>query len=283
MINSAIRRRRTAWLALAAGLSLIAGTSVVQVGEASAQSRAGEVSVVAPRALQLAPGSEAPLGIQVGPGGALPRRAILLIRGLPSSVALSEGRLFESGVWGVAAADLGRVKINTSSSATGRSDLDFTLVAIDGTVLAEAKSTLVIGGSPAMARKTDPSDNTVYTATSPQEIPADADISAPPPSVAKRLSAEQNSQLLALVKKGDEQLRVGNISAAQLLYRHAAESGLAAAALALAATYDENELQKLQVRGGVHADPKQAQFWYQKAQELGSPEARSRLQRLGAR
>jgi TPR repeat protein len=288
MIHSAIQRRRKAASSLAIALCFMAGAGLLHVEGAAAQGRSADLAVSAPPVLQIAPGGEVPLAIELS-GNTLPRRSIVLIRGLPSAVTLSEGRLFESGVWGVAAGDLARVKIASTMGAVGRSDLSISLVSIDGTVLAEAQSTLVIGETATAAAavitrnsKNDPSDKTVYTAASPQEFaPAAAAPLAPAPI--KRLTASQTDQLLALLKKGEEQLAVGNISAARLLYQHAAEGGLAAAALALAATYDEEELKKLRVRGAVQADPKAAQLWYEKAHQLGSAEARSRLQRFGSR
>lgn len=286
MNHSAIQRQRKAALSIAIALCLTAGAGLLHVDEAVAQGRSADLAVSAPPIVQIVPGGEVPLAVELS-GNALPRRAIVLIRGLPSAVTLSEGRLFESGVWGVAAGDLGRVRITSTAGAVGRSDLNISVVSIDGTVLAEAQSTLVIGEAGASAAvitrnsKNDPSSKTVYTAASPQELPPAVAPLAPAP--VKRLTASQTDQLLALMKKGDDQLAVGNISAARLLYQHAAESGLAAAALALAATYDEEELKKLRVRGAVQADPKEAQIWYQKAHQLGSAEARSRLQRFGAR
>jgi len=279
MIKTAGGKQTKAALCVALGLSLIGG--VISAGLSSAaraQGAAEALNLSAPPAFQLAPSAETALPIQLTPSSAIPRRAIVLIRGLPSTVALSEGRLFESGVWGVQAADLGRLKISASSASSGRNELSISVVALDGTVLAETRSSLVIGdsGTAALPGKTEPSDRTVQTAASAREFPG----ATPSP---KRLSAEESQRLSALLKKGDEQMAVGNVSAARLLYRHAAESGLPAAALALAASYDEQELNKLRVKGGVQPDQKQAQLWYEKARELGSTEARERLQRLGAR
>jgi TPR repeat protein len=53
--------------------------------------------------------------------------------------------------------------------------------------------------------------------------------------------------------------------------------------MALAATFDAEELKKLPIVGGVQPDEKQARQWYEKARELGSEEARRQLQRFGAR
>jgi TPR repeat protein len=192
-------------------------------------------------------------------------------------MTLSGGRLFESGVWGVAVTDIGNLKISSSSAASGRNDLTISLVSLDGSLMAETSASLVVrAASTPAAAKADFGDQAVLTATAPQELPR-----AQEP--ARRLSPADTERYLAMVRKADDQMRVGNISAARLLYRHAAEAGVAAAALALAATYDDQELRKHHVLGGVQADAKQAQLWYEKARELGSPEARDRLLRLGSR
>jgi hypothetical protein len=272
-------RRRKAALSLAFGLSLFGAGSAVGIEKAAAQSSAEAISVIVPSAFQLVPGVEAILPLQIKSAAALPRRAIVLVRGLPTSVTLSEGRLFESGVWGIPAADVAKVKMSADDASPGRNEVNISLVAIDGTLLAEARSSLVImaGSLGAQVGRSEPSDRTLATAASAQDIPAELS------PATRRIPPEQSEQLFSFVKKGDDQMAVGNVSAARLLYRHAAESGLAAGALALAASYDEEELRKLRVRGGVQADPKQAQFWYEKARELGSTEARERLQRFGSR
>jgi TPR repeat protein len=65
-----------------------------------------------------------------------------------------------------------------------------------------------------------------------------------------------------------------------LFFRQAAEAGLAIAAMRLGATYDPNELSKLKVQG-LAADVAEARKWYERARELGAPEAEQRLARLG--
>jgi hypothetical protein len=261
-------------LSLAIGLSVFTAGVTGSIVEAAAQASAETLSLTVPPAFQLVPGVETPLPIQIKPSGTMPRRAIVLIRGLPSTVTLSDGRLFESGVWGVPAADLAKVKMLSSETPAGRTPVTVSVVAIDGTLLAEANGSLIMAESPA-----DLNDKTIFTAAPAQDLPAERDVFNAPP----RPSPAQSEQLFSIVRKGDEQMAMGNVSAARLLYRHAADNGLAAAALALAASYDEEELRKRRVKGGVQPDSKQAQFWYEKARELGSAEARERLLKLGAR
>ena len=71
----------------------------------------------------------------------------------------------------------------------------------------------------------------------------------------------------------------GDVTAARLAFRRAAESGDAQASLALGGTFDPLVLKNLGAVG-VAADPAQARSWYQKAAELGSLDASQRLNQL---
>jgi TPR repeat protein len=103
---------------------------------------------------------------------------------------------------------------------------------------------------------------------------------ARPPDVPV-LSPEARERALRLVKKGNEQLAEGAIAQARLLYERAAEAGSALGAMALAATYDPAELQRLGALG-LKADRDAARRWYERARQLGAVEAEERLRRLGA-
>ena len=81
------------------------------------------------------------------------------------------------------------------------------------------------------------------------------------------------------MKRAQEFLKTGDIAAARLLLRRAANANSAAAALALGATFDESMLAQLGVLG-LRADADQARAWYRKAVELGSTEASRRLEAL---
>ena len=83
------------------------------------------------------------------------------------------------------------------------------------------------------------------------------------------------------MSKGNEELEAGNVAAARLLYEYAADVGLAQAAMALAATFDGDELAKLNVRG-IAPNPKEARRWYERARQLGAADAAQRITRLGA-
>jgi TPR repeat protein len=70
------------------------------------------------------------------------------------------------------------------------------------------------------------------------------------------------------------------VGAARKFFERAADLGLAQSAVALAATYDPDEVVKLNIVG-LATDVQTARKWYEKARELGAAEAVERLQRLG--
>jgi TPR repeat protein len=84
---------------------------------------------------------------------------------------------------------------------------------------------------------------------------------------------------MANLPSGRTFLIIGDVTAARLAFRRAAESGDAQAALALGGTFDPLVLKSLGAVG-VAADPAQARGWYQKAAELGSRDAPQRLNQL---
>jgi len=98
----------------------------------------------------------------------------------------------------------------------------------------------------------------------------------PQPVAVPPLDAEE---IATLMRRGDEYLKTGDIAAARLVLRRAANAGHAQAALALGATFDPVVLAELRVLG-FPPDPAQARSWYDKAARLGLDEAQRRLERL---
>jgi TPR repeat protein len=98
------------------------------------------------------------------------------------------------------------------------------------------------------------------------------------PPVIQQLDADE---IATLMKRGEEFLRNGDIASARLLLRRAASAGNAQAALTLGVTFDPGFLAEQGVLGFA-PDVPQARAWYERAVELGSPEARRRLDRLPA-
>jgi hypothetical protein len=97
-----------------------------------------------------------------------------------------------------------------------------------------------------------------------------------PEPVAPQLSA---GELATLMARGRRFMQSGDFSSARPVYRRAAEAGYAEAALALGETYDPATLAERGVLG-MSPDVAQARHWYERARDLGSLEAPTRLERL---
>jgi hypothetical protein len=83
-------------------------------------------------------------------------------------------------------------------------------------------------------------------------------------------------EITALVRSGQELVAEGKFRFARLVLERAAEAKSAAAALALARTYDPL-VDRPAGRGDAPPDIAMARAWYEKARDLGSPEAAQRL------
>jgi hypothetical protein len=129
--------------------------------------------------------------------------------------------------------------------------------------------TVSIGRAPVVTRR---ADNPVISVP-PQNI---SHAVAPRPFVA----AEETSAIAAKMKMGVELMTWGEVAAARMMFQRAAEAGEGAGAFALAETYDPLVLAQLRLRKEVMPDLALARSWYERARDLGSPEARDRISRL---
>jgi TPR repeat protein len=113
-------------------------------------------------------------------------------------------------------------------------------------------------------------DRAATPAREPQVAETDerTGVAAPPPRAI-------GEQIALWVKRGEDFTAAGDFASARLVFQRAAEAGDAKAALMLAETYDPNILP-----AGVAPDTAMARLWYEKAMDLGSPEAQRRLERL---
>jgi TPR repeat protein len=102
---------------------------------------------------------------------------------------------------------------------------------------------------------------------------------APAPSSAIPLDEATQARHMT---KARELLDMGQVAAARLLLQRAADAGNSEAALILGDTYDPVKLFQLGARGIV-GDMAKATFWYERADELGSPEAKARIVGLGGK
>lgn len=95
------------------------------------------------------------------------------------------------------------------------------------------------------------------------------------PAANKGIRVLDPEQIKLLMKQGEQLIAAGDVVTDRTVFQRAAEAGDADAAIALGATYDPNVLAKLGVVG-VRADVEKARNWYQRAETLGSPDARGR-------
>jgi hypothetical protein len=105
---------------------------------------------------------------------------------------------------------------------------------------------------------------------------------SPPASEGSGLSGNVKlppSDVAALLARGDDQLRLGDVASARLFYQHAADAGEAIATLRLGETYDPIFLNRANLHG-VSGDMEKAVFWYYRARDLGSKEADKLLKEL---
>ena len=105
---------------------------------------------------------------------------------------------------------------------------------------------------------------------------ASAVTNSSPPPVQRQLNSED---IIMLLKRGKDLIAAGDLAAARIVLRKAADANDAEAALALAATYDPLVLRELKVYGFM-PDAALARAWYGKAIELGSKAASRRLEML---
>jgi hypothetical protein len=131
-----------------------------------------------------------------------------------------------------------------------------------------------------------PADTNAADANADVKNKAAADTVAPqdqPRSSGNASPALAAPEIAAMLARGKTYFDAGDIAAARLLFRRAANAGDAAAALAMGATYDPAVLASRLVLGmsaGTGADVDEARSWYERAREMGSPEGPRRLDML---
>jgi TPR repeat protein len=115
---------------------------------------------------------------------------------------------------------------------------------------------------------------------------AESDSAPPPKRIEQGMQyapgvSPMNPETAALMEKGWDLVKSGDVASARLLFQRMANAGIADAALALAATYDPRHLAQHNLIGVV-GDETKAHDWYQRANELGSAEAGRILARTDA-
>ena len=107
----------------------------------------------------------------------------------------------------------------------------------------------------------------VITPPAPAPVPQSAPSAQPAPSP---------MTVTPLVDRGDAMLAIGDIAAARLLFRRAADLGSGQAAMKLANTYDPSFISAHKIIG-IQPDRATAAIWYRKAIALGESKAQERF------
>lgn len=203
-----------------------------------------------------------------------------MIQGAPEEVALSAGQHIGGGTWIVEANDIEGLSVTAPNALAGQAfTLEITLVTSDGKIPEARTLTVAVDQPPetqsSVARRTPPANPQVA-------ITKEANEPTPPPArgsqgphgsnnaaqpeqqsapIKNRLSKDAEARLM---KRGNELLSQRDISAARLIFEHAARLGSTTAMVALARTYDPGYLAKLGIPG-VKGDQSQAAVWYERA------------------
>jgi hypothetical protein len=256
---------------------------LLTTGMPSARAASSAIQLDVPAILPIEAGGETAFPIRMSPGGSLPNNAFVLVHGLPASVILSAGQVFESG-WGLKLGELPQLKILAAGNASGRSELTISVTTLAGRKLAEVKSSLfvrpsvVTNSTVALNPAAEQTEKTAHIAGNAPLFPAEDSASSKsadePP-----IFSQDIKNVTVLMKHGDDSLKTGRINIARLFYRRAAELGWPDGAVGLAGTYDPLELQKLNAPG-IEPDKELAEKWYLQAVALGSEKALERLQML---
>jgi hypothetical protein len=261
---------------------LSASAALCSVYKLAAQSPDEVRITVAPTIVGKA-ASELALAIEIGPANAVPPTSFVSLRGVPTDVSLAGGHLVAPGLWAVPLSALPTLRAWIPVGISGRAEIGIRLIGIDGSLLAQATTALIVEADrvqPATA-PTEPTQSAPeVVARQPPRSNAGQERAKRTTPVPKQLPAAEKTRAERLLARGLDYLAAGNIAVARDFLERAAEIGLPAAALRLAATYDPVELVRLNVHGNV-ADPVLARKWYERARDLGAPEAGSRLPRLG--
>jgi hypothetical protein len=206
-----------------------------------------------------------PLGISLtgGTGG-----EIALLNGLLAGTRLSAGSAVGAGGWRVAARDFATVVAFAPQDFVG---------VMSAAVDVRTPSDSLLDRSVMRLEWVEGARN------SQMRRPLSERIDAAPPNPAlsptPTVQPVETDEVAVLLKRGDEYLRNGDLVAARVVLRRAADAGSARAALALGSTFDPVVFADLGVLGFA-PDAAQARSWYERAEQLGSSETAHRMERV---
>jgi hypothetical protein len=214
-----------------------------------------------------------PIPLKIEAAGSAEKNAnqLFIFTGLPEGVTLSPGGNF-GDFWAVNASVINDLELTAPPGFSGTFTMWITRSRDQGNSARSVPITVTIGGPAAVPTVA------ATTATAPVPGPAARETTG---STAKPRGGALPNEKMLLTRAADS-FEKGDVSGARVIYEYLAMQGSSAAAMAMGESYDPLVLAKMVVKG-LEPDPKKAQQWYEKAEELGSREARSRLNALAAR
>jgi hypothetical protein len=244
-------------------------------------------------------GEPVPLGLTVrGPANG----AIVHIKGLMPGMELSTGNAVGSDAWQISATDLGDAWIAPPEGFVGSADLVAELRLSDDKIVDRQGIKLewgppispepaprqfereeIVAGATIAREATQPQSDQEEAGPriSPEPTLRQQEEPAPPISPEPAPRQFEREEIAVLLKRGKELIATGDLAAARLVLKRAADANDVEATLALAATYDPYVLQELRVYSFA-ADAGMARAWYEKAKQLGSAVALRRLEMLAS-
>jgi hypothetical protein len=196
-----------------------------------------------------------------------------LISGLVAGTRLSVGTSTSASAWRLSPDKLKGLQLYPPKNFVGVMNTAVDLIGADNRLVdSRAVRLKWIAKQTNPAPAPTPGGSTVL-ATAGDQIGVDA----PRPTAIEPI---EPSEVDFLMQQGRQALSGGDISAARVAFRRLADAGIAAAALALAETYDPIYLAKHNVIG-LLGDREAAKEFYERARQLGSTEAEGMLARLG--
>jgi hypothetical protein len=232
-----------------------------------------------------------PLQLGVSVDAAAPGMTVM-IKSMPAGARLTAGRRVGADEWRVPAQDISHTAIIPPTDFVGEMNLSAELYTADGATLvttfvrltwasvqsdsaAAVVATRTMAAPPAAVAPAPPQPQ----AMAPPSQPAAA--ADTPQARAEPVQELSPNEVAALVRRAQELLASGDLQAARVLLKRAADAQNARAALLLAKTFDPITLRQLST-----ADPgpdlAQARNWYQRAKEWGAPEAQRQLDALAS-
>lgn len=207
-------------------------------------------------------GKAVPLDIGALAGGAQSYRFVM-VRGLPETAALSVGFRVRQA-WFVASKDLDDMQVVSAEGYEGSFLLE--LFFFRDSQEAPAASTMV---NVQIAADTGRAPSAVPAATLDDSV-----IIKPQARPAVFFSPAQESEML---RKGEEYMHMGDIASARLVFEDLAAHGSSKGALAMGQSYDAAFLKDIMIAGALRPSADKARLWYQRAADMGNPDAPSRL------